>query len=330
MRVVVDSHVAGPYSRDGTFAPPPEVSVSRQLHVFVAALLLMAGPVSAAPAVGFSEHWSAGLAGWSSSATVTNPGSGGVRGDGFLMVSTPGPGPAFTHNLGVQSSGVEYTGDWQAAGITQVRLWLEDVGNPDPLEIHFAIGDANNGNFWQYDTGFIPAAGVWTPFVVDLTSSAGFTHIINATGGTFDDALRNVNRVLIRHDHAPYVQTPDPIVADFGIDELLLTNGLVGVTSDRESAPHPLSMTAPYPNPARGPVAVTLEVGEIGSIQIAVVDVTGRIVRRASLSPDVLGPHVWAWDGTSEDGRRAPAGVYRIRAIGRSGGMSRPVVLLGR
>jgi hypothetical protein len=294
-------------------------------------LMLLATAVAAAPAVGFLERWpGTGLDGWAGGATLANPGSGGVSGDGFLMVSTPGPAPAFTHNLGAQSSGAEYAGDWLAAGITQVRLWLDDVGNPDPLEIHFALGDAADGNFWQYDTGFIPASGVWTPFVVDLTSPGGFTHIIDATGGTFDDALHNVDRVLIRHDHAPYVQTPDPIVADFGVDNLLLTNGVAGVGDGSDVAPHPLRMTAPRPNPARGPVAITVEVSEASAVTFQVVDVTGRIVRRAAAQPAGPGSLSWVWDGTTDDGRRAPAGVYRIRAFDSSGGVSRPVVLEGR
>ena len=105
-------------------------------------------------------------------------------------------------------------------------------------------GNASVGNFWQYNTGLIPAHNAWTPFVVDLTSAAAFTQIIT-DGGTFSDALQNVNRILIRHDLAPYTQGPDPIVADVGLDELLLTDGVAAAPTEGPRTPHPLSMAPP-------------------------------------------------------------------------------------
>ena len=97
------------------------------------------GPVIADPVHGTVQHWNSGTtAGWGGGDTYSNPGAGGVLGvnDGFLLVSTPGPSPAFSVNLGASNSGATYTGDWAAAGITRIQFWLEDVGAPNPLEIH--------------------------------------------------------------------------------------------------------------------------------------------------------------------------------------------------
>src|SRR5204863_8788804 len=110
-------------------------------------------------------------------------GVGGV-GDGYLLLSSTN----VTH-FGKQSSGPEYAGNWSAIGITQVRVWLNDVNAADPLEIHFATGhgDFTTGpqNFWQYNVGFIPPSNKWAEFVVDLTS-ANWTQIFGP--GTFADA----------------------------------------------------------------------------------------------------------------------------------------------
>jgi len=65
-------------------------------------------------------------------------------------------------------------------------------------------------------------AGPRGDVTIDLTVAAGFTRIVGS--GTFDQALHNVDRILFRHDHAPFVQMPDPIQGDFGIDNLLLGN----------------------------------------------------------------------------------------------------------
>jgi len=135
--------------------------------------------------------------------------------DGFLMVSTP-----IVSHLGTFSIGAEYAGDWIAAGIQVVQFSLNDVGDAQPLEIHFSLG--NPFNLWQYDVGFQPPLHEWQEFTVDLTSPANFTQIIGTA--SFSQALMNVDRIHIRHDLAPFVQTPDAIQGDFGLDRLTLTD----------------------------------------------------------------------------------------------------------
>jgi len=179
------------------------------------AVLLSASRTAAGPSLGFVEDWpGTSLATWAGGATLSNPGTGGAggAGDGFLMISTAGPG-----NLGANSSGAQYAGDWTAAGIGRVDLSLRDIGAPQALEIHFAIGSATN--FWQYNPGFVPTSQ-WTQFTVDLTSPGNFTRIIGS--GTFAAALGSVDHILIRHDRAPFVQAPDMIQGDFGLDRVTL------------------------------------------------------------------------------------------------------------
>jgi hypothetical protein len=173
--------------------------------------------VDAAPNPGFVETWpGTSVQGWSGGATYSNPGTGGVggAGDGFLIMST-----GSVANLGGMSAGPEYMGNWQAAGITSVRVWLNDVGADEALEIHFGLG--NSANFWQYNIGFQPPSQSWQEFTVNLTMESDWTRTIGS--GSFDAALQNVNRVLIRHDMAPYVMTPDQIQGDVGIDNLTLS-----------------------------------------------------------------------------------------------------------
>ncbi len=176
---------------------------------------MMARP---APTLGFLEDWTGtSVDGWGGGATsYTNPGSGGVGGaaDGYLRVTQSADG-----NFGTRSVGSEYAGDWLAAGIERVRVSLNDVGAADALEIHFCIG--NPSNVWQYNTGFVPPNGAWQEFPVDLTDASKFTQISGS--GTFAQALQFADRILLRNDHAPFVQTPDPGHGDFGVDRLTLT-----------------------------------------------------------------------------------------------------------
>ena len=168
--------------------------------------------------VPFREDWPGTSAqNWGGGATVGNPGTGGAdgAGDGYLQVSR-----SFPANLGARSQGNEYVGDWLAAGVSLLRVALSDVGAANALQIHVSIG--NQSDLWQYNAAFVPPAGTWQTFEVDLSNPANFTQIIGAGTSTFTEALQNVDWVLIRHDLAPYAQSPDNASGDFGIDRLEL------------------------------------------------------------------------------------------------------------
>jgi hypothetical protein len=301
----------------------------RPLLASLAATLLLTAAVAAFadPTPPFIEHWNApGTAGWGGGLGPTNPGTGGVlgAGDGFLEVAVP-----TSHQLGSVALSAPYTGNWIAAGANKVRFYLEDTGDPNPLEIHLSIG--NQSNFWQCNTGFVPASGVWTQFSVDLTQESNFTQIIaSPPGQTYTEALQNVTRVLVRHDNAPYTQSPDFIAGDFGLDEFeILHVDNTGVPLPGVSVAMPVDLAPPYPNPSRGPVALSLLSHDASEIRLDVLDVTGRVVRRATLAAASPGSRLWTWDGRTDRGDVAPAGYYRVRAYSAAGGTSQPLVRLG-
>lgn len=276
---------------------------------------------SAAPTLGFREDFpAANLTGtWSSQAITGNPGTGGLGGlnDGYLLVAR-----TFPAQLGAVSFGPEYNGDWRAPGITQVRLWLTDANTDEPLEIHLATG--NSANFWQYNVGFLPPSGSWAEFVVDLTDETNWTRIIGLSG-TLSEALQAVDRVLIRHDNAPYTHPPDVLQGDFGIDHIVLTDGLVGVADLAHGRSRPIELGAPFPNPSRGPVTFSLVSADASPIRLEVVDVSGRHIRGVELPP-AAGPRLWMWDGRDDRGTDVAPGSYRVRAWGASSGTSRSLV----
>ncbi len=302
----------------------PTCPLVASIALALAGLIALTAPAYAAATLGFVENWSGTtLHNWGGGASNSNPGSGGVggAGDGFLRFSTPN-GP-LQHKLGARSFGTDYQGDWQAAGISQVRLWLNDVDADDPLEMHFSIG-IEHVNVWQYDIAFLPPHGQWAEFVVDLSSATNWTQTFGP--GTFAAALQAVATIHLRHDRPPFVLEPDELDADVGLDRLLLTNGVVGVSPGGPIVPRALQLAAPAPNPSRGPVVLSVEVYDGGPVTLEVVDAAGRMVRRAELSAAGPGTRTWTWDGRDAIGRSAPAGYYRVRAVGPSGGMSRGLV----
>ena len=271
--------------------------------------------------LGFVETFpGVSLQGWTGGSLETNPGTGGTdgAGDGFLSVKTPN---GFQHNLGVRSSGTPYLGNWTTANIKQVRLWLNDVGTDDPLEMHFSVGTFSN--LWQYNAGFLPPNDRWAEFIVDVTNPANWTRIVGT--GTFANALLAVEVVHVRHDHAPFVQNPDDIDADVGFDRVLLTDGLVDVPVSSR-VPRSLELATPMPNPSRDDVTLSFEQSEAGPVRIEIVDASGRRMRQVELADAGTGARAWTWDGLDANGRTVPPGYYQARATGRSGGMSRGLV----
>jgi hypothetical protein len=67
---------------------------------------------------------------------------------------------------------------------------------------------------------------------------------------------------------------------------------------------------APFPNPFRERTTFTFSTGGARHVELVVVDVLGRVVRR--VVDDVLpaGSHEASWTGTDEAGRTVAAGVY--------------------
>jgi hypothetical protein len=219
---------------------------------------------------------------------------------------------------------LEYSGDWWAAGVSLVRLWLNDVGANQDLEIHVVVG--NSGNFWECKTGFSPPENGWAPFSVDLSDSNNFTQIINFEPG-FAKALRNADRLQVRHDRAPFVQQPDLLAGEFGIDNVEL-GAAVDVPMRPPVAGLPIELSPPYPNPSRGAVACAFETFDDGIVRIAVTDAAGRIVRVETLPGSGAGRRTWMWNGLDNHGQVTPAGAYRVRITGMSGGTSRPFIRL--
>jgi len=83
-----------------------------------------------------------------------------------------------------------------------------------------------------------------------------------------------------------------------------------------------------FPNPFRSATVLRFELSRAGSARLDIVDVAGRRVRSLVEGERAAGDHVVAWDGRTEEGLRAPAGVYwgRLEALG--GGREEKLIVL--
>ncbi len=106
---------------------------------------------------------------------------------------------------------------------------------------------------------------------------------------------------------------------------------LVGVTdvppSEDLALPAVLALAA-TPNPARATSSIHFDLPTPGRVALAVYDVSGRVVRTLADEAFEPGRHVRPWDGNTNAGAHAAAGVYFVRMSAPGGSLTRTVVRL--
>jgi hypothetical protein len=87
-----------------------------------------------------------------------------------------------------------------------------------------------------------------------------------------------------------------------------------------------LSLSAPSPNPARGPVSLRLADPASGEVRVEVADVSGRRVRHWTES--AAATRTLTWDLRDGNGRRVAPGVYLVSVRTRGDAATRRVLVL--
>jgi hypothetical protein len=71
-----------------------------------------------------------------------------------------------------------------------------------------------------------------------------------------------------------------------------------------------LQLSPARPNPLTGTTTLHFALPMEGSVELRIVDVTGREVRTLVDGRLAAGPHTRTWDGRDDLGHHAPAGIY--------------------
>ncbi len=90
-------------------------------------------------------------------------------------------------------------------------------------------------------------------------------------------------------------------------------------------APGSLALRAPWPNPARGGAELRFSLPSRAATSLALLDLSGRLVRELDRGERDAGEHVVRWDGTDGAGRACAPGIYFVRL--RANGEARTVRL---
>ena len=110
----------------------------------------------------------------------------------------------------------QWTGNYNAAGVTRLRAWAANFG-PDPIHLRVTFSGAGNQFSSTRAVELLPD-GVWRPALFDLTGAA----ITRVTGfGTPADALANVTELRVISSVNPaHGRTVEPSNSTLGLDDL--------------------------------------------------------------------------------------------------------------
>ncbi len=205
------------------------------------------------------------------------------------------------------------------------------AGNPPnvPLVFHTAHGP-------MVSAGSNPD-GIQRDYLLDFSGTTQTVDLSSVpVGGEFSVVFNEMTQANIAFDEVvrAYAYFRDP-----GSDSTGVVFELSGLTPTDApqiptvavipSPPGPVArLSAPWPNPGRDPIALSLELPRAGAATVEVLDVTGRIVSRLADGPFAAGTHLLRWDGSDARGDRAPAGVYFVRASGPGLSLTRRIVRL--
>lgn len=173
--------------------------------------------------------------------------------------------------------------------------------------MQFLALDCWNGTQAQAED-FLNAAQITYPLLRNAgavtNDYAGGYEYVYVVGGDGDVIYRNLTG---------WVTSEVQAAIEAGLDDLAATDAPSGARALTR-------LTAPVPNPFNPRTALVVDVPAGGDrVTLEIVDTRGRLVRRLLDGADLAAGRVpVVWDGTGDDGRSVPSGVYHFRLTSRT------------
>lgn len=196
-------------------------------------------------------------------------------------------------------------------------------------------------------------APVMSNTIVANSGSGGGVTLVDAAFTTaFCDVWNNTGGNYINCGPAPTDMSADPLYCSAATRDVTLrddspclpennawgaligAHGAGGCGTSVDGGLEPgvsFRLAPPFPNPARGSVEFCYELaGSGGPVELTVMTVDGRVVRRLEAAGGGTGEHRVVWDTTDTDGRPAANGVYLVKGLASGHTSYRAVVVLRR
>ena len=248
------------------------------------------------------------LNGWSSGANNPNPpvniASGGPSGaaDRYMRaVSTGGSGAG--SKLVVQNT-VQWTGDFTGAGVTLIRMNVNNEGSTTlQLRLVF-LGSSGSGV--STSPIIVGAGSGWTPVIFPVTAG-------DLTGSNVASTLAGVTEMRLIHSTTTGTKG-EPIVAQLGVDDVTATQP-TSVTADRSGLPGTFSLGQNYPNPFNPSTTISYNLPVRSMVHLQIFNILGQQVVELVNGEENAGYRSVTWNAD------VPSGIffYRIEATSIGG-----------
>lgn len=228
----------------------------------------------------------------------------------------------------------------QVPGLTGVRAICAAPLNAYALK--------NDGSLWAW--GYGPALGIgWdggssaTPQLVPLANVSkivggyGWAMArvgsqvrawgLNADVNPSDNGLFNTqtNYVVPSPILVPGIQNVTDLFAGWTTAHAVGALGTLDVTPPgRDGVPTVLALAA-APNPAREAATIQFDLPQRGAVALGIYDVAGRLVRRLADESFEPGRYSRTWDGSTDAGTHAAAGLYYVRLAAPGGRLTKAI-----
>ena len=105
-------------------------------------------------------------------------------------------------------------------------------------------------------------------------------------------------------------------LVEAGVDDFLLNASysiLSGVDDDSERLPALLTLSKNFPNPFNPQTTIRFDLPRAGKVNLAVYDITGRLIATLISEEIEAGHHELNWQGRDQNGRQVASGIYFSR-----------------
>jgi hypothetical protein len=82
------------------------------------------------------------------------------------------------------------------------------------------------------------------------------------------------------------------------------------------------------PNPAVGRITFEVDLPQMSSVRVSLIDVSGKFIKTVMTEPMPAGRHALSFARISESGQRLAAGVYYLRLEANGAKVTRKVVVV--
>ena len=113
-----------------------------------------------------------------------------------------------------------------------------------------------------------------------------------------------------------------------GHSSIFSIDTITAVGDEAGNPPQPTRLATNYPNPFNPRTTIVFDLADAGPVELAIFDVSGRLVRVVVSSSMPSGRHRKTWDGQNRGGHAAPAGTYFCRLVTHDGSQTKKMTLI--